>query len=455
MQYAEPRDHIALFCEMRLGKTVVAIRWAQKHLVPTLGGVLVVAPLTVLAGWENELHEEGEDDIVWLNRLSDAQRFQTSVNEAHRWYLMNYESLWRWKQAAHVPWSVVICDESTRIRNAQAKITKFVNQKLSDVPHRAILSGLPNPESPMDYFEQMRFEEGDRWMGFGNFWTFREALFMQIGYDWIPRRGTNGKSGTIAKIKEAVHRDAFVLTRKQAGIGSIKVYEKRVIAANAIQKRAFKEIRKKFSFTGVQTIETKSAGAQFIWEHRVAGGFSPDRENPQWIADGKLQEIRALLNGELKGEQVVIWFFFNEELAAVYRALQADGFTAVAILGDTPVKPVDKRELRRRQFQSGKAQICCMQSKVGRYGLDLSASDTAIYYSNTWEYEARAQSEDRIVHPKKTDPLLYVDLVTEDSTDEDAVDTLRDKSVTASTFTSKFLSRMRARYEQGSKSRAA
>jgi SNF2 family DNA or RNA helicase len=450
LKYAVTREHVALFMEMRLGKSVVSIRWAKPLLQPAgQGGAMIVAPLSTLKGWERELHDEGETDVVWLTGCSVAERTKRA-SAPHSWYLINYESLRGWKDGYQIPWSVLILDESTRIRNPKAQITKLVNRRYFDVPHRAILSGLPNPESYRDFFEQMRFISSDgTFMGFSNFWAWQERFFFQVGYDWIPKRKPVSARD---KIKQAVRDQAFVLTRKEAGVGSSKVYETRTVKCSPAQRRALHDVKKHFRFDGDRDLETKSAGVQFLWMQRISGGFSPDRDNPEWLDSGKVDELVTLLTGELKNEQVVVWFRFNEELAATYHTLREKGIDAVAITGATDV---DKRNVRQLRFQSGDARVICIQVGVGRYGLDLSAADTAIYYSNTYEYEARAQSEDRIVHVRKKQPLLYIDLVTEGTPDEDAVDALRDKDVDARSFMSNFLSRVRSRYGSQGRGRAA
>jgi SNF2 family DNA or RNA helicase len=87
-----------------------------------------------------------------------------------------------------------------------------------------------------------------------------------------------------------------------------------------------------------------------------------------------------------------------------------------------------------KAFQSKMVQVLAMQVKCGRFGLDCSAADTAIYYSNPYDGEDRAQTEDRIVHPNKTKPLLLMDLITQGSIDEDVIRILKRKRVSSRQF---------------------
>ena len=66
--------------------------------------------------------------------------------------------------------------------------------------------------------------------------------------------------------------------------------------------------------------------------------------------------------------------------------------------------------------------------------------------------EKRAQSEDRIIHPVKQEPLLYIDLVTEGTIDEIVVDALQDKSISAQILTARlknYAESIRAKLQTG------
>lgn len=451
-QYAEKRNRIALFMEMRLGKTLVAIRWAQRRMsgeyffTDVNSRTLVVAPVSTIKQWENELLQERVSpyDICWLSGKSSTEKFKLATRDEPKWFLVNYDGLRACPALAQLPWDVIILDESTKIKNPSAKITKLLLQKFDRVKYRAILTGMPSPESSMDFYCQMLFLDGDQFMGHANFWSWRNRFFFPSGYDWILKKiapGFPAGTSTREAIRAAVAKEAFVMTRKEAKVGSMLVHEQRVIPINANQWRALRDIKKKWKYGD---LETKFAGTRHVWMQRIAGGFSPDRENPVLIANGKTEEILQLIAGELAGQQLVIWFHFNEELAHVYHTLKAKHISVTAALGATPP---EKRYARQAKFQAGKVQVFCIQEEVGKFGLDLSAADTEIYYSNAWSYETRAQSQDRIIHLRKTYPLLAIDLVTGDTTDEDVTDTLLDKSINAKSFQSKLLSKIRSRFD--------
>lgn len=421
LEWAMPRNQIALFMEMRLGKSVVSIRWAKSR---NPKKVLIVGPLTCLPDWELELEEEGIENVNWL--LGSGNDRLAKAKASNGWFLINFEGVRTCPAIADLNWDVVIVDESTRIRNAKAQTTKTFTRGFERTEYKAILSGLPAPEDPGDLFSQFQFLKG-RFMGFNNYWAFQQKLFRQGfgGFGWIP------KPGTISRVRKAAHQDAFFLTRKEVGIGGKKLYERRTVEMNAAQRLAYRDIKKDFKFGELMT---KWVTTQHLWMQRVAGGFSPDRMNPEYISDAKVKESVGLMKEELKGQPVVFWFRFNEELAAVYHTFKREKISVSGITGATPI---ELRKQRIRSFQAGNVDAMCMQIKCGKYGLNASIADTEVYYSNYYDLEDRMQSEDRIVHAKKTTPLLVLDLVTKKSADEAVQKALKFKRLGARMFDNK------------------
>ena len=115
LTWARKFRRIALFLEMRLGKTLVAIRWAKHK--PYKTKILVVAPLSVLPTWQEELVKEGvsPNDIQFIRgSLSERLKISSYVDG---WFLINYESLRATPSLASRRWTHMILDESMRIRN--------------------------------------------------------------------------------------------------------------------------------------------------------------------------------------------------------------------------------------------------------------------------------------------------------------------------------------------------
>lgn len=439
MKYAQNRDRIALFMEMRCGKTPVAIRWACRRVKPG-GVVLVVGPGEVLDDWVDELRDEGESRIVHAVGLAAKDReelVRTVRNYTGRerlWVLFNYEAIRASKATflEYVPektWDCIIADESTKLRNPKAKTTKILTRLAARVPYRAILSGLPNPEGPEDYFSQFVFLNGT-FQGTDNYWVWRDRTFFQpIGgpsWKWQPRADTR------VAIKTEVQRESFRMTRKKADIGGDLVQNRWTVEPTPEQIRAIKSVMKSYALDGH---ETKWATVRDVWLARIAGGYLPE-EGPideetgeptttyRQVSDRKHMVLLDRLQGDLRGEPVVVWFRFNRELFDAYSVLQGAGIRSATITGMTP-RP--KRLDIRNQFKAGKVDVLLVQLKTGLYGLNLSRASTAIYFSNMYDLEVRAQSQDRIIHGTKKTASHAIDLVTKGTFDEVVSKALREK----------------------------
>jgi SNF2 family DNA or RNA helicase len=420
LSYARQRSRVALFMEMRLGKTLVCIRWLSDQ----TGPFLIVAPVEALSGWMDELQGDGISlDRIRLLYGTKKQRlieFQSAPSDA--WCLINYEGLRvLGKEIKEHYWNAVILDESTRIRNPKASVTKYCLASFNNVQRKAVLTGLPDPEGPMDYFCQMAFLHGS-FMGSHNFWMFRHKYFTSDarGWEWHPR------AGSVDAIKREVHGLSYRLSRDKANIGSKKLYQKRIVEMNTAQLKAYKQVKNEFAYEGK---ETKWVVSQITWLARLAGGFDP--EGLIHLSTKKLNELCRLLKEDLQNEQVLVWFRFNAELMAAVKRLSELGVKVAYITGK-----IDKKDRPSivKAFQSHAVQVLAMQVKCGRFGLDCSAADTAIYYSNPYDGEDRAQTEDRIVHPKKTKPLLLIDLISQGSIDEDVIRILKRKRISSRQF---------------------
>jgi len=423
-------DRLPVFWRMRLGKTLFTIRWLERK--KRVARVLIAAPLSILEAWQEELEEEGYGVVL---ALGSAKQKETALLEGwalgFKYFLTNKEGLTVRRRRGELrkramgsgvtefPWDAVILDESPWIKNPGAAVTKVVCKSFEAVPVKAILTGLPCPESPLDYFEQYRFLHG-QFLGCSTFWKFREKYFKRAGFDWYPR------PGTLSAIKQEVIKTSTRVTLKSIGVKIERVYEKRKVQLPPSLQKVYAEAERSFVL-GAKS--TKWTVVKRSWLQQIAGGGYGLA--PEFHSDHKLRELVNLLQGELKEEQVVVFFRFNSELRAAARALSAKKISNLSITGAVSR---EERIRLRKKFQAGDTRIALLQPRCVRYGLKFSAADTAIYYSNWEEYELRGQSQERILEIGKSSCLLYLDVITENTIDEDIYDALRSKGAGSKAF---------------------
>jgi len=458
--WAMPRQHFASFIEMRLGKSLGVIRvLIEKSNIEGVESrphpILIVCPMSVIKTWQRELELEGEQYVVLHGKTLD-QRVAAAVVEGfdkpcgRTWILINYDSLRATPGLANsaFKWFSVVLDESTIIKNVKSKISTLCERHFRTVEHRVIMSGLPSPEGELDLFQQFKFLYGS-FMGYKSYWHYRLGMFELTYEGWKPKKrelctycnneydkriccpnceckGYTPFSGK-SLIKQAVHDNAFVLTRFQAGINVKKVRVPRYVKMAEIQRKVYDRIEDEFvaEISPDRVLETDHIIAQLTWLGRVTGGCDAEGTY-KWAI--KTTELVNLLKGELKDQAIVVGFRYDAEIHAVAARLKHENIACATLTG------VDSRETRVEKTEwfmnsTTKSRVILVQiKKVAQYGVDLSACDTMVFYSCTYSGEEMNQFEDRIVAVRKTGcTMMYIYLLAEDTIDEDYFEATRDK----------------------------
>lgn len=424
LHHGDGDKYIALFLQMRLGKTLIAIRQAELDPGPTL----VVCPLSTIASWERELGLEGLAFVSLTGSTRQKLRAYYSAPEGVRWFITNPEGVrahpdlllacgWRW----------VILDESTCIRNPRAKITKVFRRCVA--PNRMILTGMPCPEGPEDFFEQMAFLRGE-FMGCRTFWEWRAKYMVPGVFSWeVP-------PSTRKKVAVEVKKLAHCLTAEQAGLHMPRVYETRVVTLPANVRRVYRQVVREYRLGDA---ETKWPLVAQTWLSQLSSGIVPlqyDTER-RFYSRHKIKELESLLKTELAHEQVLVFSRFTREIEEITRALP----WAVVMTGSTPKA---RRGEIMSDFRRGRTRLLVAQEqKVGEKGIDLSAAGTIVFMSNSWSWETRSQCEARADNPNRKYPTLIIDIVAGRTVDEAVVAALTNKKQGATSLVEAIATRSR------------
>ena len=150
--------------------------------------------------------------------------------------------------------------------------------------------------------------------------------------------------------------------------------------------------------------------------------------------DGETKEIKSNRMNELLNileetdGKVIIWANYRFDIQNIQKTL-SDKFgseTVATYYGDT--KDKDRQDIVDRfQDKNSKLKYFVGNPSTGGYGLTLTAANTVVYYSNTYDLEKRMQSEDRAHRIGQNDKVLYIDMIAEGTIDEKIVHSLRDK----------------------------
>lgn len=401
------QDNPAWFAEMRLGKSQLCLEYCQRK---GLTRVLVLCPKTSFVSWKPELDREG---IKTHLLITPKLKLEAVTSTEPGWYLASYQTILTYNlQMAQ--WDAIVVDESQNMKNPRAKLTNRLLRYYIRIPHRILLSGTPDPEGLHEVIPQLIFKDGSLF-GCSSYWEFRAKFMYQNGYGWEFR------PGVYERLHKRLHETAYFLSHTSAGWDTTEKRQIIHFKLNESQIRHTHNLIEHFETElNGKPLTTKWVLAKILWLQCVASGLLDNvilnKAKVQW-----------LLTYARTKKQAVVWFRSNDEIHWAYTRLKKERFKVVALTGDNSL---EERFEAQRLFQQGDIQILLMQVKIGKYSLDLSRADDAIYFSNSHSYEERVQSEKRIYHTDRKRIPSYIDLVFKDSIEELVIlESIKDKDV--------------------------
>lgn len=430
--------------QMRLGKTLNAIRWAANKPVNLR---LIVAPLLICYTWSEELSLEGFDHVLLTGNQEERQaKLGLGIHRGVEWYVINPEGLYLAghknrsgrklavaSEIATFGWPLVIWDESTNLRNPQAILTQVATQELvRKAQYRACLSGQPTPENLLDLYGQFRFVFGSC-LGSTSYWRFRNQSFQRDRYDFIPKPGVRDK------LREEVRTKCYRLLRSEVGLANTKLVQRRFVELPDGLVKKYKAIERDWA---IGSLETNYAITRHNWLTKFTGGTLQECQH-----NYKATALMDLLTKELLEEKVVVWFRYNTEIELVKQFLQGNKMSFGVLTG--AVKPDDRQAVLSKFREKNGTRILLVQAALGKMGLNLAVASVAIYYSLYWSSLVWEQSQDRIEHPSKKEPLHYIVLTCRNTLDVAVVDRLGEKSWSQKALFKDIHSALRKQYASG------
>ena len=443
----------ALLMDMGTGKTKVCLDTIG-HLFEKqeIDFSLIVAPKGVIANWLGEIETHLPDRIereIVLWKPSLTKKFREELKDLSnpsvgklKFLLMNVESFSSKKGVGVAEYFLknfkvfMAVDESTTIKNRQAKRTKSISKLGLGARYRRILTGSPVTRSPLDLYSQMNFLDEDI-LGFNSFYAF------QSRFSVVQRRtmGTHSFNHVVGfrrldELTEVLEKHSFRVRKEDCLDLPDKVYMRREIELTKEQKKAYEQM-KHFALAQLQSGElstTKNVLTQLMRLQQICCGNLTDDAGV--IHPLPSNRINALLDicDEIQGK-VIIWATWSMDIRSIAEALR-DRFSVQAVATLHGETPDSERQNVVVSFQDRQSELRFIvgHPKTGGYGLTLTAATTVIYYSNSYDLELRIQSEDRAHRIGQTCKVTYIDLISPKTVDEKIVQALRNKINIADTI---------------------
>lgn len=432
----------ALFLEMGLGKSKIALDTAAYlFLAGKIDRLLVVAPNGVHAMWADQIDAHLSDDVprhavVWRGSLTQKERQAAKRADSDKKTLVavmvNVESLSVSAKAKDLvrsfvgPRTMMVVDESTRIKNPSAKRTKFVVAAGQRCGYRRILTGTPVTQSPFDLYSQFLFLDPGI-LGFSSFFYFQKRYGEFVTE--VARRGERQwsyeKLTAYRRMEElqSLIAPKSVRMRKEDCLDlPEKIYQRIPVPLTPEQRQVYKGMDKdgvaefdSFEVLSPLRITRLTKMAQ------ICSGFILDEEGRAVRLSGENPKMQVFLDlvEDFQGKVVVSCRFRHEiemvveELGKIAGVVEYHGGTAAKDRGESV-----------RRFQEDPDVRFLVGQERALIGVTLTAAEMMVFWSNEFSYEARYQCEDRCHRIGQKKSVVYVDLVGEKTVEERVVQVL-------------------------------
>jgi SNF2 family DNA or RNA helicase len=448
------------------GKTKVAIDdAAHNYREDRIDAMLVIAPNSVKTNWVMwECHKEFDDDMdaieahmphdvpvtkgVWISGPDAAEKaewknFEKEISRLASERTRNslvvltvnidalnvarcFEFLQVFVSAFR---TMIVVDESTRIKNRSSKRTKAVMKLRSSCPLARILSGTPVSKRPLDSFAQFNFLDEDV-LGFGNFYSFRNHYAVMGGFK--DKQVLSYKN--LDELADSIASCSYRITKEECLDLPPKVYNQRRVKLSAPQAKAYAQMVKDLYVEWKDDrIEAPIVLSQILRLQEIIGGYLPIIENGERVGTYELIEPKSnpkfvdVLEqlDEVGDSQVIIWCRFTAEIEGIHKLLVEKGYTAEKFHGPTSTR---ERLSIRKNFSRGVFKILVAMASAGGIGIDeFKAACYEIYVSNDYDTEKRVQSEDRAhrIGSEIHDAIFITDVVVPNTIDTKIIRTIR------------------------------
>jgi SNF2 family DNA or RNA helicase len=434
IQLLRGRTHYGFFDEPGCGKSKLVVDAANLlFLDRAIGAVLVVVPNTVKATWCNEVWGQiathtPKDFPYEVFRLDSGKRWpELSKIDALKgqklvWVVTNYEALRSAKQekwlatflAKFAP-SMMVLDESTKVKNGAALQTKSAIRLGGFAARRYILTGTPVARNPLDLHSQFMFL--DPWILGPSKVNFRNRYAVMGGYMVMGRPVQVVGWKNLDELKERISKHSRVV-EKRVALPDLpdKLFQTIELPLSDEQASAYEQMRDNAvaSFPGAIGQATASiALTKMLRLQQITSGHLPIKHSVTghdqicvFPHNPKYDFVMELLEDQV--DYLVVFGNFIEELQGMAKRLKDAGISHGLIYGDTKLKD---RETIQEDYQKGSLRVVLCQIVTGGIGLTLVQGSTAVYLSNHFSYEVRTQSSDRLHRPGQKNNVLYYDLI--------------------------------------------
>ncbi len=414
-------DYSAIFHEQGLGKTKIAIDlllyWLKKRDIDT---VLIVTKKQLVKNWQDEfiIHTYIRPKVL----SNDKQDNFYVLNSPAKVIITNFETISTDKERITLFLKCrdvgIIIDESTKLKNPDAKLTKDFFELAPLFKIRTIMTGTPVANRPYDIWAQIYFLDLGKSLG-NNFEEFKKSTDLSNDLKKNDEKRI-GFEESVGSIFDKLEPFSVRETKNTCGIKlPQKEYVNEFVDFETNQKKMYEKVLKELS------IEIKQNNEEFLDDDSVALKrllrLTQIASNPRLIDEcyseisAKEEVLDDLLQKIInKNEKVIVWSNYIENIEYFGKKYLVYG--ARKIHGSLSITDRNKSVELFKTDDSCKVLFATPQA--AKEGLTLTVANHVIFYDRGFNLDDYLQAQDRIHRISQKRKCYIYNIMVKNSVDE-------------------------------------
>ena len=418
----------AIFLDCGCGKTVITLTAIDTLLCFDVSRVLVICPKLVAQGWQEEIkkwpHLQGLTISVAVG--SEAERRAALDREADI-YVINRDVVnWLVEDYKQWKWDMLVLDELSSFKNAQAKRFKALKKVRHQVRRIVGLTGTPTPNGLMDLWAEFRLldlgERLGRFIGGYRLKYFRpDRTNGLIVYSYKPLPGAEEQ--IYSRISDMTVSVRCTDVLKMPELISVP-YE---VFLSPTERVLYNTLKRDMIIPLAEgNLTVAHAGALSGKLCQMANGaVYSDDGTAYFIHDRKLDALESIIEAQ-QGKPILVAYWFKHDCHRIVRRLKDLGVDFAKV--DTP-EAVER--WNRKEIPVG-----LIHPASAGHGVNLQAGGSSlVWYGLTWSLELYQQTCARLWRQgQKADTVVIQHIITKGTIDERILAALAAKEVTQDTL---------------------
>jgi SNF2 family DNA or RNA helicase len=401
------------------GKSLCVLKYIEEHFDMAKDKVLIVAKkVNAISSWPEQirLHTDFPYKIL-VGSFNDIWKGLNSVSFI---YIINYDNLEKMlPYLLEKNFDMVVFDESTKIKNPEAYVTKAAHKLAKKIKKRAILTGFPITESLKEVWAQYFVVDYGAALE-ESYWKFRNKYFYKWRFGWSPKKGA--KEIILSKLEHAVVMD---ISQCEGLPPKSRIFQP--VIPSAIQIKYLSQLRNDFALSIKNTnIEFKHVLPVLVKMQQIASGFIYLTEGTERFYTPKLDILVDLLNSI--SAKKIIWCKFNEEVSMIMSKIGASNIICIK-------STMDKKQIKKsiEKFKESRKVNTLVTTYDFLYsGENLTEASYSIHYGYHWSNDIMTNAERRVWRKgsEKHKRIIYIYIYLQNTIEEKMLTCVKKKKRT-------------------------